>query len=200
MSRHAIGKKLDEVQSKVRRYNDLCRRAIILGEEGSLSQESYDVALCAIKEALKQCTSLNTSVESNAKPNDSAIDGICGIEVSQCGMTSDDKIFGLKVSTASKTPRRVGTGKVVARHGKGKVPQPEGMRVGTQDQFPQMQVCSETRPPMLMQLHNVVPPQLHNMVPSMFQNVSPAQFHNGLFDTCAGESSPSVTWNFSSSF
>lgn len=40
------------------------------------------------------------------------------------------------------------------------------------------QVSSDSRPPMLMQLHNVVPTQLHNMVPSMFQNVAPAQFHN----------------------
>ncbi|KAL6127370.1 hypothetical protein ACLB2K_075411 [Fragaria x ananassa] len=173
MSRHAMGKKLDEVQFKVRRYNDLCRRAIILGEEGSLSQESYDVALCAIKEALKQCTSLNTSVESNAKPNDSAIDGV---EEFQCDITSDDKISGPKVSTPNKTPRRAGTGKVVARRGKGKL---EGTRVGGQDNFHQMhQVSCDTRPPMLMQLHNVVPPQLHNMVPSMFQNVAPAQFHN----------------------
>ncbi|KAL6127410.1 hypothetical protein ACLB2K_070775 [Fragaria x ananassa] len=173
MSRHAMGEKLDEVQFKVRRYNDLCRRAVILGEEGSLSQESYDVALCAIKEALKQCTSLNTSVESNAKPNDSEIDGV---EEFQCGITSDDKISGPKVSTPNKTPRRAGTGKVVARRGKGKL---EGTRVGVQDNFHQMhQVSCDTRPPMLMQLHNVVPPQLHNMVPSMFQNVAPAQFHN----------------------
>ncbi|KAL6132368.1 hypothetical protein ACLB2K_070739 [Fragaria x ananassa] len=173
MSRHAMGEKLDEVQFKVRRYNDLCRRAIILGEEGSLSQESYDVALCAIKEALKQSTSWNTSVESNAKPNDSAIDGV---EESQCGITSDDKISGPKVSTPNKTPTRAGTGKVVARRGKGKL---EGTRVGAQDNFHQMhQVSCDTRPPMLMQLHNVVPPQLHNMVPSMFQNVAPAQFHN----------------------
>ncbi|KAL9261661.1 FAR1-RELATED SEQUENCE 4-like protein [Drosera capensis] len=39
LSKHGITEKLDDVQAKVRRYNDLCRRAIILGEEGSLSQE-----------------------------------------------------------------------------------------------------------------------------------------------------------------
>lgn len=179
MSRHAIGEKLDEVQSKVRRYNDLCRRAIILGEEGSLSQESYDVALCAIKEALKQCTSLNTSVENNAKPNDPAIHGVCSLEEENlCSIQSDDKLFGPKVSPANKTYRKARTGKSVARNEQGKVPQLEGTRVATQDNFHQMQVSSDTRPPMLMQLHNVVATQLHNMVPSMFQNVAPAQFHN----------------------
>lgn len=135
MSRHAIGERLDEVQSKVRRYNDLCRRAIILGEEGSLSQESYDVALCAIKEALKQCASLNNAVENNAKPNDSAIHGICGVdEENQCGTASGDKLFGPKGSNANKTPRRAGSGKDVARNEntaskKGKVPDGGGLHM-----------------------------------------------------------------------
>ncbi|CAL9009043.1 unnamed protein product [Prunus brigantina] len=174
MSRHAIGERLDEVQSKVRRYNDLCRRAIILGEEGSLSQESYDVALCAIKEALKQCASLNNAVENSAKPNDSAIHGICGVdEENQCGTASGDKLFGPKVSNANKTPRRAGSGKEVARNEntaskKGKVPQLEATSVGTQDGFHQMQL-PDTR---AMQLRNTVPS-------TMFQNVaSAAQFHN----------------------
>ncbi|CAH2067561.1 unnamed protein product [Thlaspi arvense] len=44
-NRHQISGNLELVQSNIRRFNDLCRRAIILGEEGSLSQESYDVAM-----------------------------------------------------------------------------------------------------------------------------------------------------------
>ncbi|ESQ27496.1 hypothetical protein EUTSA_v10018262mg [Eutrema salsugineum] len=60
-NRHQISGNLELVQSNIRRFNDLCRRAIILGEEGSLSQESYDVAMFAMKEAFKQCAiKLNT--------------------------------------------------------------------------------------------------------------------------------------------
>ncbi|XP_009351809.2 protein FAR1-RELATED SEQUENCE 4 [Pyrus x bretschneideri] len=162
MSRHAIGERVDEVQSKARRYNDLCRRAIILGEEGSLSQESYDVALLAIKEALKQCASLTNCLENNAKPHDSAIHGVCGVdEENQCSTTSG----------ANKTPRRAGSGKEVARNGnstskKGKVPQLEVTSFGTQVSHFQMQL-SDSRPM-----------QLHNAVPTMFQSVASTQLHN----------------------
>ncbi|KAF8398441.1 hypothetical protein HHK36_017368 [Tetracentron sinense] len=71
-SRHTINQRSDEMQSRVQRYNDLCRRAIILGEEGSLSQDSYDVAFCAIEKALRQCVSVNNSIKSGAKPSKSA--------------------------------------------------------------------------------------------------------------------------------
>ncbi|XP_057956631.1 protein FAR-RED IMPAIRED RESPONSE 1 [Malania oleifera] len=46
-------------QSRVQRYNDLCKRAIELGEEGSLSQESYNIAFRALVEALKNCVNVN---------------------------------------------------------------------------------------------------------------------------------------------
>ncbi|OMO78115.1 hypothetical protein COLO4_24837 [Corchorus olitorius] len=39
LSRRPISNKLDEVQSKVRRYTDLCRRAIILSEEGAVRHQ-----------------------------------------------------------------------------------------------------------------------------------------------------------------
>ncbi|CAN0902076.1 Protein FAR1-RELATED SEQUENCE 4 [Linum grandiflorum] len=64
-SRHSVGERQDEAQAKIRRFNDLCRRAIILGEEGSLSQESYDLALAALKEGLKQCGTANNSAVPN---------------------------------------------------------------------------------------------------------------------------------------
>lgn len=111
-SRHSISERLDEVQSKVRRYNDLCRRAIILGEEGSISQESYDIALCAIQEALKQCASLNNSVENNAKPINSDILSVCGTEEeNQFGNTSKDKAPHNLVINTNTNPNRADSGK-----------------------------------------------------------------------------------------
>lgn len=55
------------VQTRVQRYNDICKRAIGLGEEGSLSQESYNIALRALVDALKNCVDVNNFNESNAE-------------------------------------------------------------------------------------------------------------------------------------
>ncbi|EPS62367.1 hypothetical protein M569_12422, partial [Genlisea aurea] len=59
-----MSERLEEVQAKVQRYNDLCRRAVILGEEGSLSVESYDAAHKAVNEALCHCVHTNGGDES----------------------------------------------------------------------------------------------------------------------------------------
>ncbi|KAL2924800.1 Protein FAR1-RELATED SEQUENCE 4 [Bienertia sinuspersici] len=69
LSKHSISGKLDEVQSRVRRYNDLCRRALILAEEGSLSIESYNVAVSAIRDAFQQCSNANIFLEKDLRPN-----------------------------------------------------------------------------------------------------------------------------------
>lgn len=126
MSRHIVGERLDEVQSKVRRYNDLCRRAIILGEEGSLSQESYNIALCAIKEALKQCATVNNSLENDSRVMTSETHPIGAVEANQCNNASNEVVATVKTTSASKVPRRSGAGKEVASKGnsgnnKGKV-------------------------------------------------------------------------------
>ncbi|XP_074370599.1 protein FAR1-RELATED SEQUENCE 2-like isoform X2 [Apium graveolens] len=47
---------------RVERFNDLCKLAAKLGEEGAVSQESYNIALCAVEEALKHCVDVNNSV------------------------------------------------------------------------------------------------------------------------------------------
>ncbi|CAN4123347.1 unnamed protein product [Withania somnifera] len=49
----------ERIQTRVQRYNDLCRRAIELGEEGSLSEESYGIAFRVLDEALKNCVTVN---------------------------------------------------------------------------------------------------------------------------------------------
>lgn len=103
LSRHPIGEKLEDVQSKVRRFNDLCRRAIILGEEGSLSQESYHMALSALSEALKQCANLNNSVE-NAALTSTYVGCNVGEEY-QSISTSTNKASDPKMNTGKKAPR-----------------------------------------------------------------------------------------------
>ncbi|XP_031105194.1 protein FAR-RED ELONGATED HYPOCOTYL 3-like [Ipomoea triloba] len=50
-----------ENKSRVQRYNDLCQRAMILSEEGSLSQENYTSALHALDEAYGNCVGALTS-------------------------------------------------------------------------------------------------------------------------------------------
>lgn len=49
----------ERIQTRVHRYNDLCKRAIELGEEGSLSQDSYNIAFRALVDALKNCVNVN---------------------------------------------------------------------------------------------------------------------------------------------
>ncbi|KAL0289321.1 UNVERIFIED_CONTAM: protein FAR-RED IMPAIRED RESPONSE 1 [Sesamum angustifolium] len=64
-SRQAVVDGNERIQTRVQRYNDLCRRAIELGEEGSLSEENYNIACRALVEALKNCVNVNnrTAVE-----------------------------------------------------------------------------------------------------------------------------------------
>ncbi|KAJ0020638.1 hypothetical protein Pint_31171 [Pistacia integerrima] len=182
-SKHAMSERLDEVQSKVRRYNDLCRRAIILGEEGSLSQESYNIALGAIQEALKQCATLNNFMENNVRPIASDILALCDAEEeNQFGNTSKDKVPNPSVTSTNSNPSRTeaGKGKGINANKKGKstscmwqITQPGTMNVETQDGCHQMEL-SDMRP---TQLHNFVPTQLQ-VLPTMFHNVPTTQFHN----------------------
>ncbi|GMH11495.1 hypothetical protein Nepgr_013336 [Nepenthes gracilis] len=168
LSRHGISEKLDDLPVKVRRYNDLCRRAIILGEEGSLSQESYNIAVSAIKEALQQCASVNISVDYDPK---STTNGSLNKEESQ----------GIHSTPTKKTPKRTKAGKEKAGdesnvNTRGKVPldQEVSTTTRTQDSFPHMEL-SNTRP---AHLRNMVPGQFPSAAPSMFQSMAPMQFHD----------------------
>lgn len=119
-SRHYIGEKLDEAQAKVRRFNDLCRRAIILGEEGSLSRESYNIALDAIKEALKQCSNVNTSVNSDPRSNTSTPLPIAHAEEENHSSQaiSRDHITSLNVNRTNKASKRPDSSKEKANCGR----------------------------------------------------------------------------------
>ncbi|XP_022762618.1 protein FAR-RED ELONGATED HYPOCOTYL 3 isoform X2 [Durio zibethinus] len=67
-NRQTTGKHSDVLASRMHRYNDLCRRAFKLGDEGSLSHESYNVVLNALEEALRKCESVNYSIQSVTGP------------------------------------------------------------------------------------------------------------------------------------
>ncbi|CAI9114330.1 OLC1v1015038C3 [Oldenlandia corymbosa var. corymbosa] len=143
-SRHPISEKLDEVQAKVRRYNDLCRRAIILGEEGSLSLGSYTMALGAINEAMKQCVSANNSTENDLRTGAVATNLQ---DINQGSIaTGDGGPPSSVVMPASKNSKRAHSGKeresVVSNvNKKGKVPTEQGAsNVGSHGDFHQMDV------------------------------------------------------------
>lgn len=65
---------------RMQRFNDLCKLAARLGEEGSLSQEAYDIACQALDEVLKQCIDINHSVRSVLETNLSAVHGFLDVE------------------------------------------------------------------------------------------------------------------------
>ncbi|KAA8540830.1 hypothetical protein F0562_024793 [Nyssa sinensis] len=79
-SRQTMRQGLDVVESRVQRYNDLCRRAFKLGDEGSLSQESYNIAFNALEEALKKCESVNNSIQSVLEPCSPSTHGLHNFE------------------------------------------------------------------------------------------------------------------------
>ncbi|XP_043700374.1 protein FAR-RED IMPAIRED RESPONSE 1-like [Telopea speciosissima] len=70
-SNYFTGRRTIEVQSKEQRYNDLCQRALIFFEYGSLSHESYNVAICALEEATNECLAVNNSIKEATKPHES---------------------------------------------------------------------------------------------------------------------------------
>ncbi|KAM7505672.1 hypothetical protein LguiB_004576 [Lonicera macranthoides] len=62
-------RQVDLIESRIQRYNDLCRRAFKLGDEGSLYQESYNIAFNALEEALRKCENVNNSIQSMLEPS-----------------------------------------------------------------------------------------------------------------------------------
>lgn len=68
------------MQPRVQRYNELCQRAIKLGEEGSLSQKSYNFALRALDDAFRNCVSINNSNKNLAEAGTSTTSGLLCID------------------------------------------------------------------------------------------------------------------------
>ncbi|KAL2332188.1 hypothetical protein Fmac_019769 [Flemingia macrophylla] len=181
LSRYPIGENLEEVQSKVRRFNDLCRRAIILGEEGSLSQESYHIALGSISEALKQCANLNNSVENGMRPDASSTNVVCNVEEEyQSIITSNNKTPDPKMNMVKKAVRTGVAGRNLgivenSEGNKEKVSQVEA--VSGKDGFQEMDPTDlRSRGVMSMQFQSVVPALYHN-VSSPFHAATSTQLH-----------------------
>lgn len=57
----------ERIQTRVQRYNDLCKKAIELSEVASSSEESYNIAFHAFDDALKNCVHVNNSNNNNAE-------------------------------------------------------------------------------------------------------------------------------------
>lgn len=79
-NRGSVSEGSELVQYRVHRYNDLCQKAIKLGEEGSLSQESYNLAIRALEEVYANCVCLNNSNKNLSEPGTSAAPGVLRIE------------------------------------------------------------------------------------------------------------------------
>ncbi|KAL3827710.1 hypothetical protein ACJIZ3_016512 [Penstemon smallii] len=56
-------KQIDSMESRNKRYSDLCHSACKLGDVGSLSQEAYNIAFAAMEEALRNCENINSSLQ-----------------------------------------------------------------------------------------------------------------------------------------
>ncbi|XP_060188146.1 protein FAR1-RELATED SEQUENCE 2-like isoform X1 [Lycium barbarum] len=78
---------------RTQRLNDLCKLAAKLGEVGSLSQETYESAVNALKAAMNDCVNANNSVKSASVSN---------FSFSQCNHNVDEAIQGGSMAKSSK--------------------------------------------------------------------------------------------------
>lgn len=73
--RQNLGEISNRLHYRTQRFNDLCKRAIKLGEEGSLSEEVFNIAQQALEEALKHCVGVNNAAKSVFEPNTLSVHG-----------------------------------------------------------------------------------------------------------------------------
>lgn len=74
--RQSTAEGTERTKTRVQRYNELCKWAIELSEEGSVSEETYNIAFRVLVEALKNCVNVNNSI-SNAAETSSNFLSIC---------------------------------------------------------------------------------------------------------------------------
>ncbi|XVF81659.1 hypothetical protein PTKIN_Ptkin15bG0173100 [Pterospermum kingtungense] len=127
-----IGQNLCEIsnrlQYRTQRFNDLCKRAIKLGEEGSLSEEAFNIALHALEEAFKHCVGVNNAAKSVFEPNALSVHGFLDGEAENYWNTT---------AKSSKKKKMYKRRKVHSEL--------EGVATG-QDSSQQMQISSRTQP------------------------------------------------------
>ncbi|XP_068664549.1 protein FAR1-RELATED SEQUENCE 4-like isoform X2 [Aristolochia californica] len=91
-----VGLQGDCPESKVDRFNDLCQRSIKFAEEGSLSKESYIVALHALQEALEKVVLENDPLGKLSRSR--AFTSNCHYKVNQ----------GIQMENLTEVPRTIG--------------------------------------------------------------------------------------------
>ncbi|PQQ04400.1 soyasaponin III rhamnosyltransferase-like [Prunus yedoensis var. nudiflora] len=91
-----------EVDPNKQHFNDLFRKANKLIEEGSLSQESYDIVNHALEEALKQCASINHSLNGTSYDFNSV-----DKENVNNNVLCDINVLDPRVSNTKGAPKRV---------------------------------------------------------------------------------------------
>ncbi|KAF7811061.1 protein FAR-RED IMPAIRED RESPONSE 1 isoform X1 [Senna tora] len=96
-SRESITDGTEKIQTRVQRYNDLCKRAIELSEEGSLSEETYNVVFRTLVDTLKNCVHVNNSDNNNAETSNNA----CGFREAE-----ENQVSLAVKQTKKKTPTR----------------------------------------------------------------------------------------------
>lgn len=79
IGRQSTTEEMERTKTRVQRYNELCKWAIELSEEGSVSEETYNIAFRALVEALKNCVNVNNSI-SNAAETSSNFLSTCETE------------------------------------------------------------------------------------------------------------------------
>ncbi|XP_068666217.1 protein FAR1-RELATED SEQUENCE 4-like isoform X2 [Aristolochia californica] len=92
-----VGLQDDCLESKVDRFNDLCQRSIKFAEEGSVSKESYVVALHALQEALQKVVLENDPLGKLAQNR--AFTSNCHYKVNE----------GIQMENLTEVPRTVGS-------------------------------------------------------------------------------------------
>lgn len=107
---------------RVQRFNDLCKQATRLVEEGSLSEETYHIAFQALEEVLNQCVDVNNSVRSFSEPNAMAIPCL-----------HDDEEENRNNNMAKSFKKKKTNNKRKGRC------EPDGRTIGMQENCPQME-------------------------------------------------------------
>lgn len=87
---------VDPIESRIERYKDLYQRACKLGNEASLSQETYRIAFAAVEEAFRKCERVNNSVQTLSDPSSPSNYALHDSEELTWGKTKTEKIISRK--------------------------------------------------------------------------------------------------------
>nr|GMC52828.1 protein FAR-RED IMPAIRED RESPONSE 1 isoform X1 [Ipomoea batatas] len=85
---------VDSIESRVQRYTDICQRVFKLGDEGSLSQESFNLAFIALEKALRKCERVNSSIQYEVElcsPSNQDLNNFEEATQSNCAQKTNEK-------------------------------------------------------------------------------------------------------------